>query len=130
MSANVQEVTDATFSEVMNRTLQVPAVLVIWSSAHAQTIGLAERVAGIAAGLDALPGAQVHAVTEGGKLVVTLEADTADEMLGQMFAKPKALIVAAAFLMLLAMTGLPKPPLMILGFGMGTIMPAARPASA
>jgi putative thioredoxin len=46
------EVTDATFSEVMNRTLQVPAVLVIWSSAHAQTVGLAERVAGIAAGLE------------------------------------------------------------------------------
>lgn len=42
-----------------------------------------KRAAGIAAGLDALPGAQVHAVTEGGKLVVTLEADTADEMLGQ-----------------------------------------------
>lgn len=46
------EVTDATFSEVMNRTLQVPAVLVIWSSAHPQTVGLAERVAGIAAGLE------------------------------------------------------------------------------
>ena len=46
------EVTDATFSEVMNRTLQVPAVLVIWSSAHAQTVGLAERVAGVAARLE------------------------------------------------------------------------------
>ena len=37
------EVTDATFSDVMNRTLKVPAVLVIWSSAHPQTVGLAER---------------------------------------------------------------------------------------
>ena len=46
------EVTDATFSEVMNRTLQVPAVLVIWSSAHEQTVGLAERVAAVAAALD------------------------------------------------------------------------------
>lgn len=46
------EVTDATFSEVMNRTLQVPAVLVIWSSAHEQTVGLAERVAGVAAALE------------------------------------------------------------------------------
>ncbi|KGN42591.1 tetratricopeptide repeat protein [Knoellia aerolata] len=46
------EVTDATFSEVMNRTLQVPAVLVLWSSAHEQTVGLAERVAGVAAGLE------------------------------------------------------------------------------
>ncbi|WOB08393.1 chaperone NapD [Piscinibacter gummiphilus] len=43
----------------------------------------AKRAPGIAAALDALPGAQVHAVTEGGKLVVTLETDTADEMLGQ-----------------------------------------------
>ncbi|MEO7270152.1 MAG: tetratricopeptide repeat protein [Knoellia sp.] len=46
------EVTDATFTEVMNRTLQVPAVLVLWSSAHEQTIGLAERVAAVAAQLE------------------------------------------------------------------------------
>lgn len=46
------DVTDATFSEVMNRTLQVPAVLVIWSSAHPQTVGLAERVAAVAAQLE------------------------------------------------------------------------------
>ncbi len=46
------EVTDATFSEVMNRTLQVPAVLVLWSSAHEQTVGLAERVAAVAAQLE------------------------------------------------------------------------------
>lgn len=46
------EVTDATFSEVMNRTLKVPAVLVLWSSAHEQTIGLAERVAAAAVRLE------------------------------------------------------------------------------
>ncbi|MDT0214564.1 tetratricopeptide repeat protein [Rothia sp. ARF10] len=46
------EVTDATFSEVMNRTLKVPAVLVLWSSAHEQTVGLAERVAAAAARLE------------------------------------------------------------------------------
>ncbi|MFW5472077.1 tetratricopeptide repeat protein [Knoellia sp. CPCC 206450] len=46
------DVTDATFSEVMNRTLKVPAVLVLWSSAHEQTVGLAERVAAAAARLE------------------------------------------------------------------------------
>ena len=46
------QATDATFSEVMNRTLQVPAVLVLWSSAHEQTVGLAERVAAVAAQLE------------------------------------------------------------------------------
>lgn len=46
------DATDATFAEVMNRTLQVPAVLVLWSSAHEQTIGLAERVAAVAAKLE------------------------------------------------------------------------------
>lgn len=46
------EATDANFAEVMNRTLQVPAVLVIWSSAHEQTIGLAERVAAVAAQME------------------------------------------------------------------------------
>jgi flagellar biosynthesis protein FlhA len=38
-----------------------------------------------------------------------------DEMLNQLFSKPKALIVAAMFLMLLGVTGLPKGPLMVLG---------------
>ena len=38
-----------------------------------------------------------------------------DEVLGQVLSKPKALIVAAAFLMLLAFTGLPKLPLLIVG---------------
>lgn len=46
------EATDANFAEVMNRTLQVPAVLVIWSSAHEQTVGLAERVAAVAAQME------------------------------------------------------------------------------
>jgi len=46
------QVTDATFSEVMNRTLKVPAVLVLWSSAHEQTVGLAERVAAAAVRLE------------------------------------------------------------------------------
>ncbi|MGD1278111.1 MAG: flagellar biosynthesis protein FlhA [Tepidisphaeraceae bacterium] len=38
-----------------------------------------------------------------------------DEVLAQVFAKPKALFIACAFLMLLMFTGLPKFPLMILG---------------
>jgi flagellar biosynthesis protein FlhA len=38
-----------------------------------------------------------------------------DEMLGQLFAKPRALIIAAFFLMLMAFTGLPKLPLLVLG---------------
>lgn len=40
----------------------------------------AERVAAFVA---ALPGAQVHAVSDTGKLVVTLEASTSDEMLAR-----------------------------------------------
>jgi len=43
------------------------------------------------------------------------KSDLGDEMIGQLLSKPRALIVAGAFLMLLAMSGLPKPPLMILG---------------
>src|SRR5204863_8169944 len=38
-----------------------------------------------------------------------------DEVLTQVFSKPKARIIAAAFLMLLAFTGLPKLPLLIVG---------------
>lgn len=41
--------------------------------------------------------------------------DLGDEMLGQMFAKPAALIVACLFLSLLSVTGLPAVPLLILG---------------
>ena len=36
----------------MNRTLTVPAVLVLWSSAHEQTVGLAERIAAAAVRLE------------------------------------------------------------------------------
>src|SRR5687768_5536316 len=57
-------------------------------------------------------------VSLGAGLIVTRtssKSNLGDEMLGQVFAKPKALIVAAAFLSLLAFTGLPKPPLLILG---------------
>jgi flagellar biosynthesis protein FlhA len=54
----------------------------------------------------------------GAGLIVTRtssRANLGDEMLGQVLAKPQALIVAAAFLMLMAITDLPKPPLLLLG---------------
>lgn len=38
------------------------------------------RAAGIAEAIAAMPGAQVHAAAPNGKLVVTLEADSGDEM--------------------------------------------------
>src|SRR6185437_2875246 len=38
-----------------------------------------------------------------------------DEMLGQLFAKPRALAIACAFLGLMMFTGMPKFPLLILG---------------
>jgi periplasmic nitrate reductase NapD len=38
------------------------------------------RLEGIAAGVAALPGAQVHATSGAGRLVVTLEAESADAM--------------------------------------------------
>ena len=41
--------------------------------------------------------------------------DLGDEMLGQLFAKPKAMLVAAMFLGLLSVTGLPKIPMLVLG---------------
>jgi flagellar biosynthesis protein FlhA len=41
--------------------------------------------------------------------------DLGDEMLGQMFSKPAALIVTCLFLMLLSVTGLPMVPLLVLG---------------
>ena len=41
--------------------------------------------------------------------------DLGDEMLGQMLAKPKALIIAAGFLFFMSFTGLPAIPLLILG---------------
>ena len=51
-------------------------------------------------------------------LIVTRSSSRAnlgEEMLGQLFAKPKAMIIAASFLVLLMFTGLPKMPLMVLG---------------
>src|SRR5439155_9996719 len=47
--------------------------------------------------------------------------DLGEEMLGQLFAKPKALIVAAMFLGLMSVTGLPKIPMLILGTCCGGI---------
>jgi flagellar biosynthesis protein FlhA len=41
--------------------------------------------------------------------------DLGEEMLSQVFAKPKAMIVAAMFLGLMAVTGLPKVPMLVLG---------------
>jgi periplasmic nitrate reductase NapD len=42
-----------------------------------------KRAQGVSALIAALPGARVHAVSPAGKLVVTLEAGTADEILSQ-----------------------------------------------
>jgi len=42
-----------------------------------------KRAQGVADLIAALPGARVHAVSPAGKLVVTLEAGTADEILSQ-----------------------------------------------
>src|SRR5439155_8398880 len=47
--------------------------------------------------------------------------DLGEEMLGQLFAKPKALIVASMFLGLMSVTGLPKVPMLILGTSCGGI---------
>src|SRR3954470_15520613 len=57
-------------------------------------------------------------ISLGAGLIVTRTSsrkDLGDEMLGQIFANPKALTVAAAFLALLSTTGLPKLPMIILG---------------
>ena len=57
-------------------------------------------------------------VSLGAGLIVTRSSskkNLGDEMLTQLFAKPRALIIAAAFLLLLALTPLPKTPLFILG---------------
>jgi flagellar biosynthesis protein FlhA len=47
--------------------------------------------------------------------------DLGEEMLNQLFAKPKALIVAAMFLGLMSVTGLPKIPMLVLGSCCGGI---------
>ncbi|MDB5319390.1 MAG: Flagellar biosynthesis protein FlhA [Phycisphaerales bacterium] len=57
-------------------------------------------------------------VSLGAGLIVTRtssRANLGDEMLSQVLAKPQALIVASVFLMLMAITDLPKPPLLLLG---------------
>jgi flagellar biosynthesis protein FlhA len=57
-------------------------------------------------------------VSLGAGLIVTRTSsrkDLGDEMLMQVFTNPKSLIVAAAFLGLMSMTGLPKIPMIILG---------------
>ncbi|MDB5305523.1 MAG: Flagellar biosynthesis protein FlhA, partial [Phycisphaerales bacterium] len=54
----------------------------------------------------------------GAGLIVTRSSsrkNMGEEMLGQLFAKPRAMIVAAGFLLLLMVTGLPKIPLLIMG---------------
>jgi flagellar biosynthesis protein FlhA len=56
-------------------------------------------------------------VSLGAGLIVTRTSsrkDLGDEMLGQMFGKPKALIVAAAFLGLMSFTGMPKFPMFVM----------------
>ena len=57
-------------------------------------------------------------VSLGAGLIVTRSSskkDLGDEMIGQLLAKPRALIVAALFLLLMMVTGLPKLPLFIMG---------------
>ncbi len=57
-------------------------------------------------------------ISLGAGLIVTRtssRSNLGDEMLGQLFAKPKALIIAAMFLVLMGFTGLPKFPLAVLG---------------
>ena len=57
-------------------------------------------------------------VSLGAGLIVTRNGsrkDLGDEVLGQVLARPKALVIAAAFLMLMLLTGMPKMPLLILG---------------
>ncbi len=43
------------------------------------------------------------------------KANLGEEILGQLFSRPRALVIAAAFLSLLSFTGLPKSPLIIMG---------------
>ncbi|MCC6422430.1 MAG: flagellar biosynthesis protein FlhA [Phycisphaerales bacterium] len=57
-------------------------------------------------------------VSLGAGLIVTRSSskkDLGDEMLSQILAKPRALIVAAMFLLLMMVTGLPKLPLFVMG---------------
>jgi flagellar biosynthesis protein FlhA len=57
-------------------------------------------------------------VSLGAGLIVTRtsgKSNLGDEMLSQVFAKPRALVIAAAFLSLMMLTQLPKLPLVVLG---------------
>ena len=57
-------------------------------------------------------------VSLGAGLIVTRTSsrrDLGDEMLGQLFANPKPLIVAGAFLVLMSISGMPKLPSLVLG---------------
>jgi flagellar biosynthesis protein FlhA len=61
-------------------------------------------------------------VSLGAGLIVTRtsgKTNLGDEMLSQVFAKPAALMIAAAFLTLLMATDLPKTPLVVLGLSCG-----------
>jgi flagellar biosynthesis protein FlhA len=63
-------------------------------------------------------------VSLGAGLIVTRNGsrnDMGEEMLSQVLARPKALIIAASFLALMSLTGLPKIPLLILGACCGTL---------
>src|SRR5687768_9023278 len=56
-------------------------------------------------------------VSLGAGLIVTRTSsrkDLGDEVLGQVLARPKALIITAGFLMLMTLTGMPKLPLLVL----------------
>src|SRR5688572_13182392 len=57
-------------------------------------------------------------VSLGAGLIVTRTSsrkDLGDEVLGQVLARPKALIIAASFLLLMTFTGMPKLPLLVMG---------------
>jgi flagellar biosynthesis protein FlhA len=57
-------------------------------------------------------------VSLGAGLIVTRTSsrgNLGDEMLGQVLAKPQALVVAGVFLLIMSITDLPKPPLLLMG---------------
>jgi flagellar biosynthesis protein FlhA len=61
-------------------------------------------------------------VSLGAGLIVTRTSsrkDLGDEVLGQVLARPKALIITAGFLLLMTLTGMPKLPLLILAASCG-----------
>ena len=61
-------------------------------------------------------------ISLGAGLIVTRNSsknDLGNEMIGQLLGKPKALIIAAAFLLLMSATGLPKGPTLVMGAACG-----------